>query len=121
MGGATSPLLMDDELSFRASEGSKVLAYDYPLFAAFWTLAFIAFWLIFLYLAFRVLADIFQSKDIGGPAKALWIALVVFLPFVGILAYVILRVRVRELAASELGRRAANERHQQWDEVESKY
>ena len=82
-----------------------MLAYDYPLLAAFWTLAFISLWVIFLYLVVRVLADVLRSRDLGGVKKALWIVLVVFVPFVGVVAYMIVRVGDRELALSERGYR----------------
>ena len=98
-----------------------MFAYDYPLFGVFWTLAFLALWMIFLYLLFRVFADIFQSQDISGVAKALWLAFVIFAPFVGILAYVVVRVRTRELVLSERGYQEARERHQDWEKAEREY
>jgi hypothetical protein len=38
-----------------------------------------------------VFADIFRSKDMGGFAKALWSIFVIFLPFLGVLIYLIVR------------------------------
>jgi len=38
-----------------------------------------------------VLSDIFRSKDIGGGAKTLWVLFVIFIPWLGILAYLLVR------------------------------
>jgi len=46
---------------------------------------------IWIMILFRVFADIFRSHDMGGFAKTLWIIFVIFLPFLGVLVYVIAR------------------------------
>jgi len=38
-----------------------------------------------------VLSDIFRSKDIGGGAKTLWVLFVIFIPWLGILVYLLVR------------------------------
>ena len=68
-----------------------MLAYDYPLLGLFWTMLWFFLWFAWLMLLFRVFADIFRSKDMGGFAKALWSIFVIFLPFLGVLIYVIAR------------------------------
>jgi hypothetical protein len=98
-----------------------MLAYDYPLFAVFWSLAFLAVAIIFLYLLLWVFVDIFRSQDISGAAKALWLVFVIFAPLVGILAYVIVRVRDRELVLTERMHHESRERHQDWQKAESRY
>lgn len=40
---------------------------------------------------FWILGDIFRSKDIGGVAKTLWVLFVIFIPWLGILIYMIAR------------------------------
>jgi hypothetical protein len=79
------------ERSPRPSEGEHVLAYDYPLLNLFWTMLIFFLWIAWFFLLFRVLADVFRSRDMGGFAKALWIIFVIFLPFLGVLVYVIAR------------------------------
>jgi hypothetical protein len=37
------------------------------------------------------LVDIFRRDDIGGGLKALWVAAVIFVPFIGTLVYLIVR------------------------------
>jgi hypothetical protein len=40
-------------------------------------------------LLFRVFADLFRRKDIGGWAKTGWTVFVIFLPFIGVFTYLI--------------------------------
>ena len=68
-----------------------MIAYDYPLLGIFWTTLVIFLWIAWFMLLFRVIFDIFRSDDLGGLAKALWLIFVIFLPFLGVLVYVIAR------------------------------
>ncbi|WP_432092191.1 SHOCT domain-containing protein [Streptomyces sp. bgisy100] len=67
------------------------LAYDYPVLGAFWTVMWIFLWIFWLVLLFRVITDVFRDHDMSGPAKAAWILFVIVVPFLGVLAYVIVR------------------------------
>ena len=68
-----------------------MLAYDYPLLGLFWTMLWFFLFVAWLMLLFRIIADIFRSRDMGGFAKALWLILVIVAPFLGVLVYVIAR------------------------------
>jgi hypothetical protein len=70
-----------------------VLAYDYPLLGLFWTMLWVFLWVAWLMLLFRVIVDIFRSRDMGGWAKALWAIFVVVVPFLGVFVYLIARGR----------------------------
>ena len=50
-----------------------------------------ALFFIWIWLLIVILSDIFRSHDIGGFAKTLWVLFVIFLPFLGILFYLIFR------------------------------
>src|SRR3954470_24282943 len=56
-------------------------------------LALFEFFLFFAWFMclFWILGDIFRSKDMGGGAKTLWLLFVIFIPWLGILVYVIVR------------------------------
>ena len=56
-------------------------------------LALFEFFLFFAWFMclFWILGDIFRSKDLGGGAKTFWILFVIFLPWLGILVYLIAR------------------------------
>ena len=42
---------------------------------------------------FWIFGDIFRSKDLGGVARTLWVLFVIFVPWLGILVYLIVRGR----------------------------
>lgn len=56
-------------------------------------LALFEFFLFFAWFMclFWIFGDIFRSKDLGGGAKTIWVFFVIFLPFLGILVYLIAR------------------------------
>jgi hypothetical protein len=68
-----------------------VLAYDYPLLGAIWTMFIFFLWIAWLFLLFKIFGDIFRSRDMGGGAKALWCIFVIIAPFLGTFIYVIVR------------------------------
>ena len=56
-------------------------------------LAMFEFFIFFAWLMclFHVFGDIFRSDDLGGGAKTVWSLFVIFLPFLGVLVYLIAR------------------------------
>ncbi len=64
---------------------------DYPLLNLFLTMLYFFLWIAWLFLLFRIILDIFRSQDLGGWGKALWTILILFVPFLGVLIYVIAR------------------------------
>ena len=66
-----------------------MLAADYPFLDIFWTMLIFFCWIIWFWLLITIFADIFRRKDCGGGTKALWIIFVIFLPFLGVLIYLI--------------------------------
>jgi hypothetical protein len=66
-----------------------MLAYDYPLLGLFWTILWINLVIAWLIILFRVVADVFRNDDIGGFAKAMWLMVLLFLPVLGVIAYLI--------------------------------
>ena len=50
-----------------------------------------------------VFIDIFRSHDLSGVAKAVWFVFVLFIPLIGVLAYLIVR-------GGSMGERAADRR-----------
>ena len=56
-------------------------------------LTFVWFTMIFIWiwLAISVFIDIFRSPDMGGIHKALWVLAIFVVPFLGVLAYLIVR------------------------------
>ncbi|WP_421741611.1 PLDc N-terminal domain-containing protein [Cellulomonas sp.] len=55
-----------------------------------WMLELFLF-IIWFWLLIAIFGDLFRDPDTGGGAKALWVVLLVILPFLGILLYLIVR------------------------------
>ena len=68
-----------------------MLAYDYPLMGVFLSMLWFFLWIIWIMLLFRVIGDVFRSHDMGGFAKAMWLLLVLVVPFFGVFVYLIVR------------------------------
>ena len=87
------------------------VATNYPLLAVFWTmLEFFAF-VIFIWLVFMLATDIFRSDDLSGWGKAAWLVFILFIPVIGIFAYLIARGRSMRERSEEV--RARRMREQQ--------
>ena len=57
------------------------------VWSIFWLFLMVAwFWVMI-----SVVSDIFRSKDLNGVSKAVWIAFVILLPWLGVLAYLVAR------------------------------
>jgi len=86
-----------------------MLAYDYPLLGVFWTFLIFMLWVVWLIMLFKIFGDIFRSHDMGGFAKALWSLFIIFLPFLGVLVYLIARggsMAQRDIASAQAQQQA---------------
>jgi hypothetical protein len=66
-------------------------AYDYPLLSLFWSMVEFFALLIWFFAVAAVIIDIFRSHDLSGWTKALWFVIVLFMPILGLLAYLVVR------------------------------
>ena len=66
-----------------------LIAADYPFMDVFWSMLVFFLWVAWLLVLFRVFADIFRRRDTSGWGKAAWCVFVIFLPFLGVLVYLI--------------------------------
>jgi uncharacterized membrane protein YcjF (UPF0283 family) len=66
-----------------------ITASSYPFLNIFWDILIIFAWILFIWVAIVCFTDIFRRRDISGWGKAGWIILIVFLPWIGILIYLI--------------------------------
>jgi hypothetical protein len=57
----------------------------------FWSMLWFALFFMWIWVLIVVFGDIFRSHDLGGWAKALWTVFIIFLPVLGVLAYLIVR------------------------------
>jgi type VI protein secretion system component VasK len=63
----------------------------YPLLDAFWTMLIFFLWILWFFLLFWIIFDIFRSDDLSGWGKAGWLIFVIILPFLGVFVYAIAR------------------------------
>ena len=66
-----------------------LIAADYPFMDVFWSILIFFLWVAWLMILFRIFADLFRRHDISGWGKAAWSIFVIFLPFLGVLVYLI--------------------------------
>ncbi|MFJ8828193.1 SHOCT domain-containing protein [Streptomyces sp. NPDC102467] len=88
---------------------SVTLAYDYPLLGVFWTTFLIFLWILWFFLLFRLIGDLFRDDELNGWVKASWIIFLIVLPFLAVFVYVLVRGRGmghREANAAEARQKA---------------
>jgi Phospholipase_D-nuclease N-terminal/Short C-terminal domain len=64
-------------------------AADYPFLDFFWSMLLVFLWIAWIFVLFKVIFDIFRRQDTSGWGKAAWVIFVIFLPFLGVLVYLI--------------------------------
>ena len=68
---------------------STIFAADYPFLEVLWTLLIFFLWVMWFWLLIGIIGDVFRRRDIGGGKKTVWLIFVLFVPFIGVLAYVL--------------------------------
>ena len=68
-----------------------MLAADFGTGEVLWSFLWFFLFIIWIYLLIFIFSDIFRSEDLSGWGKALWTILIIFLPYIGIFAYLIAR------------------------------
>ncbi len=66
-----------------------VIATSYPFLDILWTTLIVFAWVLFIWIAIVVFTDLFRRHDVSGWAKAAWVVFIVILPWIGVLAYLI--------------------------------
>jgi len=66
-----------------------VLATSYPLLEVFWTILIFFVFVVWIWILFSVLGDIFRRHDESRFTKVLWIVLLVVFPYLGVFVYLI--------------------------------
>ncbi len=77
-----------------------------------WGLVIFFFWFMFIWIFITIFADIFRRNDLSGGWKAIWIVVLVLIPFLGALIYMISRPKVtaqdvQMMTQAEAGYKAA--------------
>jgi Short C-terminal domain/Phospholipase_D-nuclease N-terminal len=67
------------------------LESDFGTGEVFWSILWFTLFFMWIWLVIIVFSDVFRSRDLSGWAKALWTVFIVFLPYLGVLVYLIAR------------------------------
>ena len=70
------------------------LAADYPFLDVLWSMLIFMAFVLWIWLAITCFADIFRRHDMGGFLKALWIIVIIVIPYFGVLVYLIAYHRI---------------------------
>ena len=68
-----------------------LLAADWGVGQVVWSLLYFFLIFVWIMLIFQLFGDIIRSDDLSGWGKAIWSIFIIFLPFLGIFAYLIAR------------------------------
>ena len=66
-----------------------MLAASYPFLDVLWSMVIFFMFFIWIMILFKVFADLFRRRDIGGGMKTIWFIFVILLPFLGVFIYLI--------------------------------
>jgi hypothetical protein len=71
-------------------EAAMVLA-DVSFGDIFWSILWFFFLVIWIMLLFQIFGDLFRDHSLSGVAKTLWVLFLVFVPFLAVFVYLIVR------------------------------
>jgi len=57
----------------------------------FWSIFMFFLMVAWIWVIVGVISDVFRSKDLGGVEKALWVLGIIVIPWLGVLAYIVIR------------------------------
>jgi ABC-type multidrug transport system fused ATPase/permease subunit len=77
----------------------------------FWSVLWFFFLFIWIIILFHILTDLFRDQSVSGVEKTLWVLFLVFLPFLAVFIYLIVR-------GKGMGERAAARQQQAQQEFE---
>ena len=66
-----------------------ISASSYPFWNIFWDILIIFACILFIWIVIVAFSDLFRRHDISGWGKAAWVIFIVIIPWIGVLAYLI--------------------------------
>jgi hypothetical protein len=66
-----------------------IIATSYPFLEVFWTMLIFFAFVVWLWILFTVITDIFRRHDTSGFMKVLWMIFIIILPYFGVFVYLI--------------------------------
>ncbi|HYN35150.1 MAG TPA: SHOCT domain-containing protein [Ilumatobacteraceae bacterium] len=68
-----------------------MIAAEWGTGQVLWSMLWFFIFVIWIWMIIVIFSDIIRSQDMGGGAKAIWSIFIIFLPYLGIFAYLIAR------------------------------
>jgi hypothetical protein len=68
-----------------------MIVADVSFIDIFWSMLWFYFLFMWIVILFHVVSDLFRDRSLSGVTKTLWVLFLVFLPVVGVLAYLLSR------------------------------
>lgn len=56
-----------------------------------WSILYLFLMIAWFWVMISVVSDIFRSRDLNGVSKAIWVAFVILIPWLGVLSYLFIR------------------------------
>jgi hypothetical protein len=66
-----------------------MIVADFTFLDALWSMLVFFLWVAWFIVLFHVVGDVFRRRDASGAKKTLWLIFVLFMPFLGVFAYLI--------------------------------
>jgi len=63
----------------------------FGFFDILWSIVLLFLLVAWFWVVISVLADVFRSRDMRGISKALWVLFIILIPWLGVLAYILVR------------------------------
>ena len=68
-----------------------LLAAEFGTGQVLWSILWFYIFFLWIYLVIMIFGDIIRSRDMNGMSKFIWALVIIFLPYIGIFAYLIVR------------------------------
>lgn len=85
-----------------------MIVADYPFFGILWSMMIFFVWISWFWLLVSIGGDLFRRHDVGGGKKAMWLLFMIFVPFLGVLSYLVSNSEGMALRAQERAERKYN-------------
>jgi hypothetical protein len=67
-----------------------LLAAEFGTGQVFWSILWFFLFFVWIMLIFTIFGDIIRNDEMGGVKKAIWSVFIIFLPYLGVFAYLII-------------------------------
>lgn len=66
-----------------------MIVADYPFWGILWSMLIFFAWVAWFWLLISIGGDLIRRHDVGGGKKTMWLLFMIFVPFLGVLSYLV--------------------------------